>query len=249
MGEGNKRLSKRDAGSGLRGVRRARLPARRAAQLPRPARLGDRRGPRRVHHGRDGRGLRHPPGQPQPRALRPQEARGDQRRPHAAARASRSSSERLLPFLHEADLVEDPPTPGRDAQAHRGQRADPRARRHPRRGRRHAGVPVPRRRRLRRGRRRQGARRRRARRSWPPPARRSPPLADWTTAAIEEALRAKLVDELGLKPRNAFGPVRVAVTGRRVSPPLFESLELLGREQSLARLDAAPAAAARGSRG
>jgi glutamyl-tRNA synthetase len=58
---------------------------------------------------------------------------------------------------------------------------------------------------------------------------------DWTTAAIEEALRAKLVEELGLKPRNAFGPVRVAVTGRRISPPLFESLELLGRDISLAR--------------
>src|SRR3954454_12311876 len=43
----------------------------------------------------------------------------------------------------------------------------------------------------------------------------------WTTASIEEALRAKLVDELGLKPRNAFGPVRVAITGRRISPPLF----------------------------
>jgi glutamyl-tRNA synthetase len=61
-------------------------------------------------------------------------------------------------------------------------------------------------------------------------------LADWTTETIEEALRAKLVEELGLKPRNAFGPVRVAVTGSRVSPPLFESLELLGRETSLARL-------------
>jgi glutamyl-tRNA synthetase len=60
----------------------------------------------------------------------------------------------------------------------------------------------------------------------------------WSTAAIEEALRAKLVDELGLKPRNAFGPVRVAITGRRVSPPLFESLELLGRDRSLVRLDA-----------
>ena len=59
--------------------------------------------------------------------------------------------------------------------------------------------------------------------------------SDWTTAAIEEALRAKLVEELGLKPRNAFGPVRVAVTGRRISPPLFESLELLGRDISLAR--------------
>jgi glutamyl-tRNA synthetase len=63
-------------------------------------------------------------------------------------------------------------------------------------------------------------------------------LGAWSTAAIEEALRAKLVDELGLKPRNAFGPVRVAITGRKVSPPLFESLELLGRDASLARLDA-----------
>jgi glutamyl-tRNA synthetase len=44
---------------------------------------------------------------------------------------------------------------------------------------------------------------------------------------------------MGLKPRNAFGPVRIAVTGSRVSPPLFESLELLGRERSLARLEAA----------
>ncbi len=64
-------------------------------------------------------------------------------------------------------------------------------------------------------------------------------LDDWETAAIEEALRAKLVEELGLKPRNAFGPVRVAVTGSRISPPLFESLELLGRERSLARLEGA----------
>jgi glutamyl-tRNA synthetase len=71
-------------------------------------------------------------------------------------------------------------------------------------------------------------------------------IPGWTTEAIDEALRAKLVDELGIKPRNAFGPVRVAVTGRRVSPPLFESLELLGREESLSRLDAAPSAAAAG---
>lgn len=61
----------------------------------------------------------------------------------------------------------------------------------------------------------------------------------WETAAIDEALRKALVEDLGLKPRNAFGPVRVAVTGRRVSPPLFESLELLGRERSLARLSSA----------
>jgi glutamyl-tRNA synthetase len=64
-------------------------------------------------------------------------------------------------------------------------------------------------------------------------------LAHWSTAEIEEALRAALVDGLGLKPRHAFGPVRIAVTGRKVSPPLFESLELLGRWQSLARLDGA----------
>lgn len=65
------------------------------------------------------------------------------------------------------------------------------------------------------------------------------PLEAWSTAAIQDALQAKLVDELGLKPRNAFGPVRVAVTGKRVSPPLFESMELLGRDRSLARLRSA----------
>ncbi|WP_410793869.1 glutamate--tRNA ligase [Kribbella sp. C-35] len=66
-------------------------------------------------------------------------------------------------------------------------------------------------------------------------------LADveWTTEAIEAALRASLIDGLGLKPKNAFGPVRVAISGRRISPPLFESLELLGREKSLRRLERA----------
>ena len=66
---------------------------------------------------------------------------------------------------------------------------------------------------------------------------------DWTTAAIEAALRSALVDGLGIKPKNAFGPVRVAVTGRRVSPPLFESLELLGKDTTLRRLTSAAAAA------
>jgi glutamyl-tRNA synthetase len=61
-------------------------------------------------------------------------------------------------------------------------------------------------------------------------------LDEWTTGAIDEALRSALIEGLGLKPRNAFGAVRVAVTGRRISPPLFESLELLGRERSLRRL-------------
>jgi glutamyl-tRNA synthetase len=68
-------------------------------------------------------------------------------------------------------------------------------------------------------------------------------LPAWTTAAIDEALRTALIEGLGLKPKNAFTPVRVAVTGRRVSPPLFESLELLGRERTLARLRAADARA------
>jgi glutamyl-tRNA synthetase len=64
-------------------------------------------------------------------------------------------------------------------------------------------------------------------------------LGEWTTEAIEEALKAALVEGLGRKPRQAFGPVRVAVSGRTVSPPLYESMELLGRERSLRRLTAA----------
>ncbi|MEO9324975.1 glutamate--tRNA ligase [Nocardioides sp. C4-1] len=64
-------------------------------------------------------------------------------------------------------------------------------------------------------------------------------LPTWSTEAIQAALQTALVDERGLKPRVAFGPVRVAITGRRISPPLFESMELLGRERSLARLEGA----------
>lgn len=60
----------------------------------------------------------------------------------------------------------------------------------------------------------------------------------WETTLIEEALRA-LAEELGEKPRQAFGPIRLAVTGAKISPGLFESLELLGRDESLARLAAA----------
>ena len=70
-------------------------------------------------------------------------------------------------------------------------------------------------------------------------------LGEWTAASIEEALKGALIDGLGLKPRKAFGPIRVAATGATVSPPLFESLELLGRERSLARLREARDGAAR----
>jgi len=65
----------------------------------------------------------------------------------------------------------------------------------------------------------------------------------WDAATIEQTLR-ELADELGQKPRQAFQPIRLAVTGSKVSPGLFESLELLGRDESLARLSAAAAAAA-----
>lgn len=61
-------------------------------------------------------------------------------------------------------------------------------------------------------------------------------LDDFRAEPIQETLREALVAGLGIKPKLAFGPVRVAVTGRRVSPPLFESMELLGREESLRRL-------------
>jgi glutamyl-tRNA synthetase len=64
-------------------------------------------------------------------------------------------------------------------------------------------------------------------------------LPTWSTEAIQTALTAALVEDKGLKPRVAYGPVRVAITGRRVSPPLFESMELLGRERSLERLKSA----------
>ena len=52
------------------------------------------------------------------------------------------------------------------------------------------------------------------------------------------ALKVALLENLALKPRKAFGPIRVAATGASVSPPLFESLELLGRDRSLRRLRA-----------
>ncbi|MCO5595380.1 hypothetical protein L7F22_049422 [Adiantum nelumboides] len=63
-------------------------------------------------------------------------------------------------------------------------------------------------------------------------------LPEWSAAAIEESLKTSLVDGLELKPRKAFAPVRVAISGRTVSPPLYECMELLGRERSLARLGA-----------
>jgi glutamyl-tRNA synthetase len=61
-------------------------------------------------------------------------------------------------------------------------------------------------------------------------------LTEWKHDSIEAVLRAALIEEMGLKPRIAFSAVRIAVTGSHISPPLFESMELLGREKSLARI-------------
>ncbi|MCP2636634.1 glutamate--tRNA ligase [Microbacterium sp. HD4P20] len=69
------------------------------------------------------------------------------------------------------------------------------------------------------------------------------PESEFTTAAVQEALASALVSSeseggLGLKPRIAYGPLRVALSGRRVSPPLFESMELLGKSETIRRLAA-----------
>ena len=62
--------------------------------------------------------------------------------------------------------------------------------------------------------------------------------ASFDAASIQAGLREKLVDGLGIKPKFAFGPLRVGLTGAKVSPPLFESMEILGREETLKRLRA-----------
>ncbi|MEN9971129.1 MAG: hypothetical protein RL146_430, partial [Actinomycetota bacterium] len=61
-------------------------------------------------------------------------------------------------------------------------------------------------------------------------------LAEFETAKIQEVLTQKLIEEMAQKPRNAFGPLRTAISGKRISPPLFESMEILGKEETLARL-------------
>ncbi|OLL12711.1 hypothetical protein BKH32_13130, partial [Actinomyces oris] len=66
----------------------------------------------------------------------------------------------------------------------------------------------------------------------------------WDKDRLEEALKTAIVegrgmpDGEGIKPRLAYGPLRVAVTGRQVSPPLFESMEILGSSSTLNRLKA-----------
>jgi glutamyl-tRNA synthetase len=60
--------------------------------------------------------------------------------------------------------------------------------------------------------------------------------ADFKTEHIQELLNALLIEQMELKPRVAFGPLRTAISGRRISPPLFESMQILGRDETVARL-------------
>ena len=62
------------------------------------------------------------------------------------------------------------------------------------------------------------------------------PLEDFTTDTLQTVLKTKLVEEMEIKPRFAFGPLRTALSGRRISPPLFESMEILGKDVTLGRL-------------
>ncbi len=62
--------------------------------------------------------------------------------------------------------------------------------------------------------------------------------SDFITSNIQAALNQKLIEELGQKPRNAFGPLRTGISGKRISPPLFESMEILGKAETIIRLKA-----------
>ncbi|MEF2979351.1 glutamate--tRNA ligase [Subtercola sp. YIM 133946] len=62
-------------------------------------------------------------------------------------------------------------------------------------------------------------------------------LSEWNHDRIKDDLAIALIDGLALKPRNAYGPLRVALSGRKISPPLFESMQILGKAETLARLD------------
>jgi glutamyl-tRNA synthetase len=192
MGEGNKRLSKRDKGSGLSEyVERGFLPE---GVLNYLALLGWG-----ISEDRDVFTMTEMAEAFDIRRVNPNPARFDMKKCEAinAAHMRRISVEdmtrRVVPFLADAGLVSEPPTEEEQ------RRLD-------------AAMPLV--------------------------HERINTLSESTTEAIEAALRRELVDDMGLKPRKAFGPVRVAITGRRVSPPLFESMELLGREESLTRLDA-----------
>ncbi|HEX7738968.1 MAG TPA: glutamate--tRNA ligase [Marmoricola sp.] len=236
MGEGNKRLSKRDQGSGLLDyVEGGYLPEGLCNYL---ALLGWG-----IAADRDVFSLQEMAEAFDIRRVNPNPARFDRKKldainaSHMRMLTVEEMEERLLPFLQEADLVDEPPTQEQQLKVTEGTVLI-----HDRVGTLSEGADML------------------AflfldevvydeadvaklldadGRAVVAAARAALEGVDtWATAEIEEALRAKLVEEMELKPRLAFGPVRVAITGKRISPPLFESMELLGREVSLARLAA-----------
>ena len=200
---------------------RGRLPAGRALQLPRAARVELRRQDDDHVASRARRAFRSRPGRAEPRDVRLQEARLAERRLPAQPPARRVRP-LALQVARRAGHRLAARSRARDGATRRGEDRDVRA------------VPG-----LRplsvRG--RQPGRRRPARSA-------APPTSGWSTSSrgrpprLEEELRA-LADELGEKPRTAFQPIRLAITGSKISPGLFESMELLGKEKSLARLAAA----------
>ena len=235
MGEGNKKLSKRDPS------RRCTCTAS-AASCPRACSTTSRcSAGRSAATARSSASRRWPRPSTSPTSTptRPASTRRSARpstRSRSAGWTRTTSPPASSIRLTAAGLLPETPTDEQLALVRAAAPARAGAHGRARRGGRHAGVPV----------------RRRARSSsTPPPPRRSSgesvstldaalgaleDLDEWRHDEIENALREALVDGLGLKPRQAFGPVRVAVTGKTVSPPLFESIELLGRERTLERL-------------
>ena len=243
MGQGNKKLSKRDPESNLLGYReRGFLPEGLLNYL---ALLGwaiaedrDIFSMEEMVAAFDDR-----PGQPQPGALRPQEGRGDQR--HAPAGAARRGPGRSgwcrtsrPPGCCSTEVTDGaarallgrPPPLVQERMVTLGESVDMLGflfvdeasfERDPADAAKLLDD------------------RRRTRRSPRPRTTRSRRCRPGTPRAIDEALREALIEGSGSSPATPSAPVRVAVTGRRISPPLFESLELLGRERSLARLASA----------
>ena len=239
MGEGNKKLSKRDPQSSLNLYReQGYLPEGLLNYL---ALLGWSPGddleffsPTQM-----ARAVRHHPGAAQPRAVRLQEVPGHQRRLDPARDRGRPrSAARALPRRRRRDRRHARPPSSSRSSTPRCRWCRSGWRRCSRGPSRCGSCSSPRRRSSVDAEDRERVLTEEARPTVQAAYDALADLEPFDHAAIEAALRAALVDGLGLKPKLAFGPVRVAVTGRRISPPLFESMELLGRERTLGRLAA-----------
>ena len=230
VGDDNAPLSKRNGEVSIVWYRREGFLPEAMVNYLVAARLVARRRPGVLRRRRAARRVRPLPGQPQPGPLRPQEARGDQRRldPQAGRGRPRPARDGAAgsgwrPGRRRPARPGDPARPDPDEPAHRGAGT--------------AALPVRVRGRLRDrgGGGQQGARRGLASR---PAGRARGPRAAGRAGRPRRSSRVVwgVGEKLGLNKRKTAAPVRVAVTGRLVSPPLFESMELLGRERTLARL-------------